>query len=90
MVNLKKHIVKTYLRNKKCLNNIHYYILFPCDLTKDNTYNILNNDSIKLRKNIESFVKNNIDWDKVSKIGELKYSEEIKWGRNVIDYGEAV
>lgn len=71
-------------------NNIHYYILFPCDLTKDNTYNILNNDSIELRKSIESFIKNNIDWDKVSKIGELKYSEEIKWGRNVIDYSEAV
>lgn len=71
-------------------NNIHYYILFPCDLTKDNTYNILNNDSIELRKSIEAFIKNNIDWDKVSKIGELKYSEEIKWGRNVIDYSEAV
>lgn len=62
----------------------------PCDLTKDNTYNILNNDSIELRKSIESFIKNNIDWDKVSKIGELKYSKEIKWGRNVIDYSEAV
>ena len=71
-------------------NNIHYYILFPYDLTKDNTYNILNNDSIELRKSIESFIKNNIDWNKVSKIGELKYSEEIKWGRNVIDYSEAV
>ena len=71
-------------------NNLNYYILFPCDLTKENTYNILNNDSISLRKNIESFIKNNIDWNAVSKIWELKYSSEIKWGRNVIDYGEVV
>lgn len=71
-------------------NNLNYYILFPCDLTKENTYNILNNDSIDLRKNIESFIKNNIDWNSVSKLGELKYSSEIKWGRNVIDYGEVV
>lgn len=71
-------------------NKLNYYILFPCDLTRENTYNILNNDSIKLRKDIESFIKNNIDWNKVSKIGELKYAEEIKWGRKVIDYGEAV
>lgn len=71
-------------------NNLNYYILFPCDLTKENTYNILNNDSIDLRKNIESFIKNNIDWNSVSKLGELKYSSEIKWGRNDIDYGEVV
>lgn len=71
-------------------NGLNYYILFPCDLTKENTYNILNFDSIQLRKNIESFIKNNINWDRISEIGELKYSDQIKWGRNVIDYGEAV
>ena len=71
-------------------NSLHYYILFPCDLTKENIYNILNNDSIGLRKGIESFMKNNIDWTKVFNIGELKYSNEIKWGRKVVDYSEAV
>lgn len=71
-------------------NSLNYYILFPCDLTKENTYNILNFDSIQLRKNIESFIKNNINWDRISEIGELKYSDQIKWGRNVIDYGEVV
>ena len=35
-------------------------------------------------------MKNNIDWSKVRKSGELKYSDDIKWGRNVIDYKEAV
>ena len=53
----------------------------------------MDNNELKeklVEKSIEAFIKNNIDWDKVSKIGELKYSEEIKWGRNVIDYSEAV
>ncbi len=71
-------------------NNLNYYILFPCDLTKENIHKILNNDSIMLRKSIESFVKNNIDWKRVSECGELKYLNEIKWGRNIIDYGEVV
>lgn len=35
-------------------------------------------------------MKNNIEWDKIRKIGELKYTEQVKWGRNVIDYGEVV
>lgn len=38
----------------------------------------------------EVLVKNNINWNKVSKIGELKYKDDIKWGRNVIDYQEAI
>ena len=71
-------------------NNLHYYILFPCDLTYENFKSILENDSITLRKKIESFMKNNIDWSKVRKSGELKYSDDIKWGRNIINYGEAV
>ena len=33
---------------------------------------------------------NNIDWEKKRKSGELKYSDDIKWGRNIINYGEAV
>ena len=88
----KENYRKKLLKKQSMLrdNNLKYYILFPCDLTKENTYNILNNDSIELRKSIELFVKNNIDWKKVSEVGELKYSNEIKWGRNVIDYNEAV
>ena len=71
-------------------NNLTYFILFPCDLTKDNFNSILMDGSISLRNKIESFVKNNIDWGKVVKNGELKYSSDIKWGRNVVDYKEAV
>ena len=35
-------------------------------------------------------MKNNIDWVKIRENGELKYRNDIKWGRNVIDYEEAV
>ena len=35
-------------------------------------------------------MKNNIDWVKVRENGELKYSDDIKWGRNVISYEEAI
>lgn len=71
-------------------NNLIYFILFPCDLTHDNFKSILTDSSISLRKKIESFMKNNIDWVKIRDNGELKYSSDIKWGRNVIDYEEAV
>ena len=71
-------------------HNLIYFILFPCDLTKDNFKNILENGSLELKKNIEKFMKNNIDWVKIRKLGELKYSDDIKWGRNVINYEEAV
>lgn len=63
-----------------------YYILFPCDLTKNNVDQILDNPSIDLKIKIEQFRKNNIDWDLVLKNGELEYSAEIKYGRNVIMY----
>lgn len=71
-------------------NNLIYFILFPCDLTYDNFNAILTDSSISLRKKIESFMKNNIDWVKVRENGELKYSDNIKWGRNVVNYEEAV
>ena len=71
-------------------HNLIYFILFPCDLTKDNFKNILENSSLELKKNIENFIKNNIDWVKIRELGELKYSDDIKWGRNVINYEEAV
>lgn len=71
-------------------NNLIYFILFPCDLTKDNFDAILTDGSVALRKKIESFMKNNIDWIKVREGGELKYSDDIKWGRNVVNYSEAV
>lgn len=80
------------LKKQKMLrdNNLIYFILFPCDLTHHNFKSILTDGSISLRKKIESFMKNNIDWVKVRDNGELKYSSDIKWGRNVIDYKEAV
>lgn len=88
-----KEIYRQKLSEKQSMlkeNNLNYYILFPCDLSKENIHKILVEDSIALRKNIESFIKNNINWNKVSKIGELKYKDDIKWGRNVIDYQEAI
>ena len=71
-------------------NNLIYFILFPCDLTHDNFKSILIDGSISLRKKIESFMKNNINWGRIRDNGELKYGNDIKWGRNVIDYKEAV
>lgn len=65
---------------------LKYFILFPCDLTENNFAKIVSNPSLKLKKNIELFNKNNIDWKRVRNIGELKYLDEIKWGKNVIDY----
>ena len=52
-----------------------YFILFPCDLTKDNFKNILENSSLELKKSIEQFNQNNIDWVKIREIGELDYSK---------------
>ena len=71
-------------------NGLSYFILFPCDLTQENFRNILEDSSLELKKKIESFNKNNIDWVKIRETGELKYTDEIKYGRNVIDYGEAI
>lgn len=58
-------------------NGLSYFILFPCDLTKENFENILFNRSTELKYNIEQFHKNNIDWNKVRNIGELDYSQDI-------------
>lgn len=73
---------------KKC--GLKYFILFPCDLTRDNLSKITSIPSLELKKNIESFSKNNIDWKRIRNIGELKYLDKIKWGKNVIDYKEVV
>lgn len=64
---------ETMLKNE----NLHYYILFPCDLTNNNFQNILFNDNLNLKNKIESFYKNNIDWNKVRSIGELDYSQNV-------------
>lgn len=56
-------------------HNLVYFILFPCDLTKENMRNILENSSLDLKKNIESFNQNNIDWVKIRENGELDYSK---------------
>lgn len=89
----RKEEYRLKLKEKEAMlksHNLIYFILFPCDLTKDNFKNILEDASLELKEQIEHFMKNNIDWIKVREIGELKYSDDIKWGRNVIDYGEAV
>ena len=57
-------------------NNLKYFILFPCDLTESNVSLILSDGSVALRKKIEKFVENNIDWIKVRKIGELRYNKQ--------------
>lgn len=64
---------ETMLKNA----NLHYYILFPCDLTNNNFQDILSNDNLDLKNRIESFYKNNIDWNKVRNIGELDYSQNV-------------
>lgn len=57
-------------------HNLIYFILFPCDLTKDNFKNILENGSLELKKDIENFNQNNIDWVKIrNTTGELDYSK---------------
>lgn len=56
-------------------HNLIYFILFPCDLTNDNLKNILQDGSIELRKTIEKFIQNNIDWVKIREVGELDYSK---------------
>ena len=65
-----------------------YFILFPCDLTKDNFKSILENGSLKLKKTIEHFNQNNIDWVKIRENGELDYSKPFL--RNTRPKKEAV
>lgn len=69
-------------------NNLIYFILFPCDLTIENFNNILNYPTIKLRKEIEIFYCNNIDWVKIQELGMLKYKEnELSvHGNKIVDY----
>ena len=42
---------------------LDYFLLFPCDLTKDNLTKILNNPSNELRLEIQEFVNYNICWN---------------------------
>lgn len=65
-----------------------YFILFPCDLTKNNFKNILENGSLELKKTIEQFNQNNIDWVKIRENGELDYSKPFL--RNTRPKKEAV
>lgn len=58
-------------------NGLDYFILFPCDLTNENFHDVLFNRQESLKQNIEGFYKNNIDWEKVRKIGELDYSQDV-------------
>ena len=64
------------------LNNLEYYLLFPCDLTKKNLNDILNTDNyLVTRIRIENFYKNNLDWNKISQFKELKF-DYTKLGRD--------
>ena len=58
-------------------NNIKYFILFPCDLTKENFSNIVHKSDLILKHSIENFYRSNIDWGKVRKIGGLDYSKDV-------------
>lgn len=53
-----------------------YFILWPCDLTEENMMRIITSPTVSLRKEIESFHQNNIDWNNVSKLGKLDYSND--------------
>lgn len=57
-------------------NGLIYYILFPCDLTNDNFSKIINEHSLSLKHDIESFIHHNIDWIKVMNFGELNYNDK--------------
>lgn len=66
-----------------------YFILFPCDLTKENFRSILEDSSVELKNDIETFIQNNIDWVKIrNTTGELDYSKSFL--RNIRPKKEAV
>lgn len=65
---------------------LNYFILFPCDLTKDNLIKILNNPSDELRMEIQEFVNYNICWSLVLNMGELRYDNKILRKRNPVIY----
>lgn len=46
-------------------------------ITKENMFEIITNLSIELKNRIESFIQNNINWNKVKEIGSLDYSKDI-------------
>ena len=55
-------------------NNLIYFILFPCDLTEENMKQVIENPTVELRKQIESFNQTNIDFVNVRKLGKLDYN----------------
>jgi len=69
-------------------NNLIYFMLFPCDLTRDIFMQIITNGSLELKNNLEKFMKNNINWVKIQDVGELKYKENetSRSGQLVVDY----
>lgn len=76
-----KEKYRTKLKQKEEMlksNNLMYFILFPCDLTKENFVKILEDGSLALKKEIESFHQNNIDWVKIRNTNsELDYSKSF-------------
>lgn len=58
-------------------NNLKYFILFPCDLTRENFERIITDPNLELKHGIEQFNINNINWIKVREIGALDYSKDV-------------
>ena len=46
-------------------------------MKNENFEKIIHSQNLELKHNIEHFYKNNIDWEKVRKIGELDYSQDV-------------
>ena len=77
-IKLKENLLKS--------NNLKYFLLFPCDLTKDNLIKILENPTDELREEISKFINYNISWSLVLDVGELKYDSNISRKRNPVIY----
>ena len=81
-----KEKYKQKLKEKEQLlknNNLKYFILFPCDLTKEILYKILEEDYEATKQYIENNNVHNINWVKIREQGELKYIIDNKGKKKV-------
>ena len=77
---------KKKLKEKEQLlkdNNLKYFILFPCDLTKEILYKILEEDYEVTKQYIANNNVHNINWVKIREQGELKYIIDNKGKKKV-------
>lgn len=64
--NKEKYRKKLFKKESILKNNgLKYFILFPCDLFEQTLNEVINNPSLELKKQIESYMKNNIKWSDV-------------------------